>query len=137
MAAITILDPSVPVGTYDAIFAGIEEKSFKFGDRWIWGFEVEGGDHDGRIASAFSGTTPTLKSNCGRFLGMLVGTAPEKGRSIDPDDHIGRQYRIKVEESDSGESTRVTVFKPLSDDQAPTEANDLAASPSDADETPF
>lgn len=136
MAAITILDPSVPAGAYDAVFTGVEEKSFKFGDRKIWAFEIEGGDHDGRTVSAFSGTQATLKSNCAKYLSMLAGSTPEKDRSIDPDDYIGRQYRITVEESDNGESTRVTDFRPFSSDQAPIESRD-STSPSDADETPF
>lgn len=118
MAAITILDSSVPVGTYDAVFTGIEEKSFKFGDRWIWKLEIEGGEHDGRTVSAFSGTSPRLKTNCAKFLAMLVGASPESGRAVDPDDCVGRLYRIKVELSDSGEGTRVVQFEPIDRESA-------------------
>ena len=68
---------------------------------------------------------------------MLAGSTPEKDRSIDPDDFIGRRYQIKVEESDSGGSTRVTGFKPMSDDQAPTEGMIRPHRPTMQIETPF
>lgn len=120
MASYTLLDPSVPAGSYDAIFHGVAEKSFTFGDCLIWSFLIEGGDHDGREVAGFSGVTPTLKSRCGQFLAALVGDAPRPGRSINPDDHIGKLYRVKVDLADNGESTRVVDFQPS--DAEPSEA---------------
>ena len=115
MAEIIVIDAGAPAGEYGAEFLGIDRKDHKFGERFHWQFGIASGEHVDKTTTAFSGTAATLRSNCGKFLAMLVGKEPADGLKVDPDEFIGEMYRVKVAEGEDGGSTRVVSFTPAPD----------------------
>ena len=113
---ITVHNNSLPPDDYLASFEGIEDTSHReYGEGWKWIFVVCEGEHKGRECYRTTKNVATPGNSCGRFLAALSGTDPVDGFSADPDDYLGKVYRVKVEASPSGESTRIASFVPAED----------------------
>lgn len=111
MAIYETTTSTVPPGVYRGTLESVEQKEFNWGDRLIWSFRIQGGDEDGLIACAFSGTRPGVKTFLCKYLASLEGETPKAGIKRNPDEYTGRQYSIVVSETDSGDS-KVTAFTP-------------------------
>jgi hypothetical protein len=111
MAVLTVSSGGVPVGSYKAVFAGVEtqpanlEKNFAAGLRWNW--RIEGGEHNGATASRITSASPSPRNACGKMLAAVIGRALVEKEQIDPATFVGRTYMIVVGQSQSGNGTRV------------------------------
>lgn len=103
---------SVPAGSYNASFSGIEayeENVDKYGEGVSLLFQIIGGEHDGETATRICSKKFSAKSNLYKFAKSLVGRDLEAGEDFDFADHVGSKGMLIVEETESG-STRVSTF---------------------------
>ena len=107
MSVLKIQNSSLPIGSYKAVFEGVETTTHEeYGDGLKWAFRVADGQHAGRECYRITKCEPTPKNSCGRLLAALSGASAKDGLEIDPDDFVGRPYLIIIAETQSG-STRV------------------------------
>ena len=100
-------DP-VPVGGYEAAFAGLEQTEHpEVGPGVAWRFRILTGDQRDRIATRVTGESPSLKNAAGRLLSAITGAALAAGQEVDLQEFVGREFMISVEPSPSGQGTRV------------------------------
>ena len=119
MSTETIVEPGLPEGSYTGDFVGVENKTYAFGERSLFSFQVDEGPEAGGVGIAFCGLKATTKTNRGKFLAWLAGLAkPERDMQVNPDDWIGRKYRFEVTTPDDADSPRVTRFILVEDPDA-------------------
>jgi len=107
-----------PPGTYPAKFTKIEpfesevttEKGYGPAVKMIW--EVTDGDQAGVENSAVCSAKMSPKSKLGGFALSFNGGPITIGEAFDFADHVNRTGTIVVEDSPSGNGTRVTSFFP-------------------------
>lgn len=115
MMEFTVSDSSgPPAGIYRATFVGVTKTTHaEFGDGARFDFKVSGGEHDGRIASRTTKTTPSAKNTCGKLMAGLLGAAMKPGERVSLAGCIGRPYTIVVAAAPSGTATRVEQVMPI------------------------
>jgi len=86
----------------------------QYGSGWRWCFKVvEDGRWKGQFIYRGTSDRPTQGNSCGLFMGMLAGEEKlAEGAERDTDDFRGRAYRVHVEATPGGTSTRVASFSP-------------------------
>jgi hypothetical protein len=110
---LTIDGGSVPPGTYNSKFVGIEETSHEeYGPGLRWRFEILSGEQAGREATRVTGTKPTPRNACGKILASITGSQLVLGDEIDTRDFVGREFLVAVQESQSGATRVETVLDP-------------------------
>ena len=107
----TAAGSTVPAGSYDAKFKGIEEfNEGEYGPGVRLLYEVTSGEHAGEIASRICSQKFSSKSNLFKFAGQLRGTEVSLGEDFDFAEFVGTTGKIMVETTANGESTRVSMF---------------------------
>ncbi len=105
----------VPVGAYQAKFAGVEmvpaDPLRGYGEGLKWLFEVTAGPQAGQKTSRITTAKPTLKNACGKMLAGVVGRALAEGEDVDLGTLIGKAYVIVVSQGEGG-GTRVESLAP-------------------------
>ena len=116
-----IQNPSLPIGSYVCEFVGVQPFSHpEFGDGLRWEFEVVRGKKEGARTSRVTKDVPTIKNSAGRFLAALDAKSPSEDMDVEPQQFVGREYRVTVAASPgSPGSTRVESFAPFEEDEAP------------------
>ncbi len=102
----------VPVGSYKAKFAGVEEyneNNEQYGPGLSVKFEVLEGEHAGAEASRICSQKMTPKSVLGKLAVAIKGQAIERGETFSFDKYVGVTGRILVESTENGGS-RVAAF---------------------------
>ena len=108
----TVSSISVPAGSYNASFAGVEpftENVDKFGEAVSLRFKILSGEHKETETTRICSKKFSPKSNLYKFAKALRGRDLESGEKFDFADYIGTKGLIIVEATDSG-STRVATF---------------------------
>ena len=103
---------NVPVGHYNAAFAGVEPFSAnakEYGEGVLLNFEIVEGEHEGEIATRICSQKFSLKSNLYKFAKALAGRDLKPGEDFEFDDYIGAVGLLITEETESG-GTRVASF---------------------------
>ena len=121
----------VPEGKYTAQFLGLKLLEPKPGEKPLtgsdgkplppgmaWEFQIADGEHAGKKCDRVTGRQPTPKSGCGKMLAAVTDQILKDGERYDPDQFVGKLYRVTVEEKPSGNGTRV------SDNPAPVRVYD-------------
>ncbi len=117
MAVLRVGSGGVPVGNYQATFAGVEptpanaEKGYGAGLRWKW--TITSGPQSSQTASRITSPSPTPKNSCGKMLSGLLGRALAEGEQIDPDLFVGKPFMVVVAAGQGG-GTRVEAIVPMS-----------------------
>jgi hypothetical protein len=104
----------VPVGTYNAVFEGIEsftENSDKYGEGLCLKFRILSGEHKGEEASRIVSKPRkfSAKTFLFKFAKAIAGRDLEDGEAFSFKDHFGVKGMIIVEATEGG-STRVGNF---------------------------
>ena len=103
--------PQVPAGMYPGSFDGVEETNHEeYGEGARWDFVIEGGEYDGVTVSRTTKAKATKKNSCGKFFMAVSGLPLDEAVAHDTDDFVGAGGNVIVEDSPSGESTRVVTF---------------------------
>lgn len=105
---------SVPPGLYRATFERVQKTTHEeYGEGWKWTFKVvTDGEHAGEESSRTTGLIPKPKNACGRMVAQLAGQSSKPGVKLSPEDCVGKEYMIQVEEAPSGNGTRVATVMP-------------------------
>lgn len=101
----------VPPGTYKASFSDFNaELETSNGKAIRWAFKTD----DGRTVSGISDreSPPTTKNKTGRWLAAISGKPLAAGTSVDPSEHIGKQYLLIVSDGGNGRG-RLETFSPI------------------------
>jgi len=107
MTAFVMKAAGVPVGQYRAKFLGYESSVHEsYGDRVLFTWEIVDGEHVDATVTRYTSARMTPKSALAKIASGLAGHKLEPGDSFAPDDHVGTEYLVIVEETDSG-ATRV------------------------------
>jgi hypothetical protein len=111
---IVITEAGAPPGQYVAQFLGIKDtQHVEFGPGLCFEFQVAAGEYAGRKVSRITSDQPTLGNAAGKMLAGLFGRALEKDQELDPDQLVGREYVVTVEQGPSG-GCRVSTVQPRS-----------------------
>jgi len=106
----------VPEGAYQATFIGFEETDTKIGAGLLWRWEVIGGEHAGKIASAFTNapsvTPATMVNALGRILAGLGGKELKVGKAFNPTTVIGKPYTVVVSKGPKNGGACVRTIAP-------------------------
>jgi hypothetical protein len=136
---IKIKSPStVPAGTYQAMFAGLEEKTSKRdgGLYFRWAFEARTADGVKDVSGTSSANTgPKAKSYA--WLSSLLGRKPLPDEVIDDDALVGRPCVVVLEQNDEGFSNVVDVLPPARLSEATVQAYAAEADDQQLDALPF
>jgi hypothetical protein len=118
---------SVPAGTYEATFEGIEVKTSKRDGAayWRWTFATR----DGIVVSGVSSTNTGPSSKPYRWLKGLLGRPPQADERLDSGALVGSPCRLVLEANDDGFSNVADVLPVRLSDAA------VAAYAAQADET--
>lgn len=106
MPKLKVVNPGVPVGSYLARFADVEDIETQYGEGLRWAFEVTKGKFKGKETSRITSQDPTLRNACGKMLAAIIGSSLSDGQEVELDDFVDAEYHVNVEETDGG-GTRV------------------------------
>jgi hypothetical protein len=101
---------SVPPGSYDLEFLGVEDSSHpEYGPGYNWQFKIRSGKWAGQKTGRITKDECTRKNSAGKLLVALTGKPFDVAKGEDPDDYIGQRYQGVLMETDSG-ATRVETI---------------------------
>jgi hypothetical protein len=105
---------SVPEGWYDLTLTEIKSNQHEeYGAGIEWVFEVQGGEHNGKLTSRTTAPQPTPKNSCGKMIVAITGRSLNINEELDLDQFVGRCFRGLVEKNSTGTGTRVGQIMPL------------------------
>ena len=100
---------SPPPGVYRAIFEGVAETNHEtYGPGVVFSWKVQGGEHDGKIASRAGKPEATTGNTTGKLLAQLLGEQFKPGE-VALDHCVGRAYTIVVALSPQGDGKKTRV----------------------------
>ena len=105
----------VPEGEYLGKLVSVDEWNEnvdKYGPAIRFAWVITRGDYEGQEVSRITGTRVTKKTALGKLLRGLKGASIEPGEQIDPTAFIGREYVLRVEETESGATRVASVISP-------------------------
>ena len=115
--AFTMKAAGVPVGQYRAKFSSWEASTHaEYGERVLFEFEVLDGKEKGNKATRFCSAKMTPKSALTKLARGLAGKSFEPGDEFDPDQFVGDEYLVIVEETDSVSTRVASVLKADADE---------------------
>ena len=103
---------SVPAGSYEAAFEGVEQKESRDGaPYWRWAFSVRTREGD-KAVSGVSSTNSGPKAKAYRWLSGILGHAPATDERVDTGALTGRRCLVVLEENADGFSNVADVLPP-------------------------
>jgi hypothetical protein len=103
-----------PAGIYVATFEGIKSTNHEqWGPGAQFSMKVAAGQHTGAVSSRTGKPQPTGKNITGKLILGLLGRAIAPGEKVNLSACVGKKYRIVVEATKDGESTRLGAILPL------------------------
>lgn len=125
---------SVPAGTYEATFEGIEEKTSKRDGSpyWRWSFVTM----DGTKVSGVSSTNTGPSSKPYKWLKGLLGRPPRPEERLAVEELVGRPCQLVLDQNEDGYAN-VAEVRPGRLTDAAVLAYADEADQADADELPF
>jgi hypothetical protein len=109
---LTVSPGGVPIGSYNALFTGIEPTTNDFGEGLKWWFQVTSGPCAGGKIGRITAMKPTLRNSCGKMLSGVVGRPLANDMEVDLAAFVGRMYLIIVAEGKSGGTYVDAVTQP-------------------------
>ena len=103
---------SVPAGSYEAIFEGVEEKESRDGaPYWRWSFTARTPEGQKGV-SGISSTNTGPKAKANRWLTGILGRAPAADEHVDTDALVGSRCLVVLEQSEGGFANVTDVSPP-------------------------
>jgi len=100
---------SPPPGVYRATFEGVAETNHeKYGAGVVFSWKVQGGEHDGKIASRAGKPEATTGNTTGKLLHQLLGEQFKAGE-VNLDSVVGKVFTIVVGLSPQGDGKKTRV----------------------------
>ena len=102
-----------PRGLYRGKFLAVEATEHsEYGEGLKFVFEVAGGEHAGEIATRITSPSPTTKNACGRMIAGISGEPLAVGAKVDLSPHVGEEFLLQIDDTQSGNGTRITSVMP-------------------------
>jgi hypothetical protein len=105
----------LPVGEYPAKITNIEAEEGMFGPQLKFTFAVDGGDHDGKLLSAWTSTHFSSKSKLYSWARAAFNTAIPPEYNLNTDDLLNRKVNLTVViklKEDGTEFNRIETVRP-------------------------
>jgi hypothetical protein len=100
----------LPVGFYISTFKGVEEAKLQQGEaKWRWTWEVQSGEHKGKIASALTDRSISPTALPGVLISGLLGRPLIAGESVKDaiDSCKGKSYMVSIQAGPKGGKPQV------------------------------
>ena len=133
MESITVTAPaSVPAGTYEATFTGLERKTSREGvEFWVWGFTLATGEEVSGASSMKTGP----KSKAYKWLTGLLGRKPQPNETLGAN-LVGRRCLLVLSQDEQGYNDVDDVLPPAVAPVAELPAPPVEETPPPPDEPP-